>query len=78
MNEAVYREILRRLGIDLPLSPETQCGRGPTSPAGWVHSRRSSTQRLAATSRRRDRETGAPRPIAPATINRELAAFRKA
>jgi integrase len=34
--------------------------------------------RLAATSRRRDRKTGAPRPVASATINRELAALRKA
>jgi integrase len=43
-----------------------------------AHIERYKADRLAATSRRHDRETGVSRPVAPATINRELAALRKA
>ena len=85
MNEAVYREILRRLGIDLPLSPETQCGRGPTSPAGWVHSgaaRRSASRPRAdgaiarrgpASDRARDDQPGARGLPQGVTVVRHLA-----
>jgi integrase len=43
-----------------------------------AHIERYKAERLAAKSRRLDVETGEPLPVAPATINRELAALRKA
>jgi integrase len=43
-----------------------------------AHVERYKAERLAAKSRRADVETGEPLPVAPATINRELAALRKA